>query len=228
MIEFILMDIEGTTTSVDFVHKVLFPYSKQHLPAFIAKHQKEDHIAKELEAVKVTVYEESGLEVGFDDAVQQLLDWIAQDRKHTALKNLQGYLWRNGYESGAYKGHLYDDVIPTWESWKSQGLHLGIYSSGSVEAQKLLYGYSEAGDVNHYLEAYFDTKIGHKKEADSYRKISAELNLAPEKILFLSDVPAELEAATEAGFNVIQVVRPGTPASEKFDIVHSFQDIAFE
>ncbi|MCB0643494.1 MAG: acireductone synthase [Phaeodactylibacter sp.] len=225
MIEFILMDIEGTTTSIDFVHQVLFPYAKAHLPAFLAKNRKEERVARELEAVKVTVYHETGLEVGFGDAVQQLLDWIGKDRKHTALKNLQGYLWRSGYEQGDYKGHLYPDVLPAWEQWKALGIRLGIYSSGSVEAQQLLYGYSEQGDLRPFLEAYFDTRIGQKREVGSYQKISAELGLAPEKILFLSDVPAELEAAKAAGYQVLHVVRPGTAPDPAFPSVQSFAEI---
>lgn len=225
MVEFVLMDIEGTTTSIDFVHQTLFPYATTHLSAFVKNHQNEAHISKELEAVKETVLEEANRSIDGGEAIQTLLQWIEADRKHTALKALQGYLWKAGYEQGEYKGHLYEDVLPNWQKWKAKGLELGIYSSGSVNAQKLLFGYSEKGDLTPYLSSYFDTKIGHKREAPSYQNIAKALNKQPQNILFLSDVGQELDAAKLTGMQTIQLVRPGTKPVENHSIVHSFDEI---
>ncbi len=225
MIRFILMDIEGTTTSISFVHEVLFPYASKHMEAFVRDHAADANVQKELQSVKQTVLEEDQKQLTDRAAIEQLLDWIKADRKHTALKNLQGYLWKEGYETGQYKGHIYDDVVPVLKKWKSDGIQLGIYSSGSVEAQKLLFGYSEKGDLRPYLTAYFDTHIGHKKERSSYRKIQQSLNWPAESILFLSDVEAELDAAQSAGLETMQLVRPGTKPSDRHTIVHSFDEI---
>lgn len=164
MTRFVLMDIEGTTTSISFVHEVLFPYASTHLEEFVRNRLTEPAIQAELAAVQQTVLEESGQTLTDEAAIAQLLQWIEEDRKHTALKTLQGYLWRLGYENGDYKGHLYPDVVPVWDKWRAASIGLGIYSSGSVEAQELLFGYSEYGDLTPYLSAYFDTKIGHKRE----------------------------------------------------------------
>ncbi|MEL7121676.1 MAG: acireductone synthase [Bacteroidota bacterium] len=226
MIQFILMDIEGTTTSISFVHEVLFPYASKHLEGFVTKNQNDHLVLAELEAVKKTVLEEDDKEMSNDEAIQQLLTWIKADRKHTALKALQGYLWKEGYVSGEYTGHVYEDVLPVLEKWKQAGLKMGIYSSGSVEAQKLLFKYSKKGDLTPYLSAHFDTNIGHKKEVHSYRNIQESLNIPADHILFLSDVEAELDAAQEAGFQTIQLVRPGTTASEKHTTVNQFDEIS--
>lgn len=214
MLKFILMDIEGTTTSIDFVHQTLFPYASQHLAGFVREHQNTPKVQVELESVKRTTLEEEGRNLDTEGSITQLLSWIQADRKHTALKALQGYLWKSGYETGQYQGHLYEDVIPNWKKWKTEGLALGIYSSGSVAAQKLLFGYSEAGDVTAYLSAYFDTKIGHKRKAGSYHNIAKQLQLASQEILFLSDVGQELDAAKSTGMKTIQLVRPGTQPVE--------------
>ncbi len=220
------MDIEGTTTSIDFVHKVLFPYASRHLGDFVRKNQDDPEVKAALKEVENTlIEEEGGITLGVEDCITKLLDWIEQDRKHPALKTLQGLLWKKGYETGKYKGHLYDDVIPHWEKWQEAGLQLGIYSSGSVAAQKLLFGYSEAGDVTPYLSAYFDTKVGHKKEVHSYQKISEQLDLDPEQVLFLSDVGQELDAAKQAGMQTVQLVRPGTKAVENHQVVRDFSEI---
>lgn len=225
MIRFILMDIEGTTTSIAFVHEVLFPYASKHLASFIQENTATEEVQKALEAVKVTVAEENGVSIDEQQAISSLHQWIKEDRKHTALKSLQGFLWKTAYESGDYQGHIYPDVVPEWKKWKAKGLDLGIYSSGSVEAQKLLFGYSEEGDLRSYLSAYFDTTTGHKREAASYQKIAAALEYKPQEILFLSDVEAELDAAKEAGMSVVQLVRPGTPPSVNHMQVSRFDEI---
>ena len=219
------MDIEGTTTSIAFVKEVLFPYASAHLPAFIKENSTQEQVKQELASVKSTVLEERGATLTDEEAIQQLLQWIKEDRKHTALKSLQGYLWKRGYEEGDYKGHIYEEVLPVLEKWYASGLQLGIYSSGSVEAQKLLFGYSEKGDLTPLLSAYFDTKIGHKREVSSYQNIQQALELPPRDILFLSDVEQELDAAKSAGFNTIQLVRPGTTPSTKHTTTQNFDEV---
>ena len=225
MINFILMDIEGTTTSISFVHEVLFPYASKHLPTFIPSNASDPKVVSELLAVQATVLEEEGRAISQEEAVQQLLDWIRQDRKHTALKTLQGYLWREGYETKQYQGHIYEDVLPVMQQWEAAGKGMGIYSSGSVEAQKLLFGYSDKGDLTPYLSAYFDTKIGHKREIQSYHNIQSKLAIPATEILFLSDVEQELDAAKAAGFQTVQLLRPGTNASQKHPTVTTFFEL---
>ncbi len=225
MIRFVLMDIEGTTTSIDFVKKILFPYASEHLEDFVRNHMHEPKIIEILDEVKNTVLEEQQQAISNQEAIKRLLHWIETDRKHTALKTLQGYIWKHGYETAQYQGHLYPDVLPVWKQWKEQGIQLGIYSSGSVDAQKLLFGYSEEGDVSPYLSAFFDTKIGHKKEVQSYQNIQKTLAIPAGEILFLSDVEAELDAAQAADMNTIQLVRPGTAPSDQHKTVTSFEAI---
>lgn len=225
MIQYILMDIEGTTTSIAFVHEVLFPYASAHLEHFIRENAHLPQVKTELAAVQATVLEEQGKPISEQEAVNQLLQWIQEDRKHTALKNLQGYLWKSGYETGQYKGHIYDDVVPEMQKWQAEGKQMGIYSSGSVEAQQLLFRYSEKGDLTPYLSAYFDTNVGHKREVLSYHNIQQALQIPASEILFLSDVGAELDAAKTAGFQTIQVVRPGTQPTIEHPTVRDFSEI---
>ncbi|MFT7603106.1 MAG: enolase-phosphatase E1 [Saprospiraceae bacterium] len=226
MIRFVLMDIEGTTTSIDFVHKVLFPYASQYLRQYVKNHIEEDRIQKNLLEVKETVKQESGRLIADHEAIDQLLSWIIDDRKHSALKELQGFMWKEGYESGQYKAHLYEDVLPQIRSWYDKGLELGVYSSGSIAAQKLLFKYSEKGDLTPYLGAYFDTTIGYKREVSAYENIQKKLGIPSAHILFLSDVEAELDAAQSAGFQTVQLVRPGTLPSSKHKTAHGFDEIS--
>lgn len=226
MIKFVLMDIEGTTTSISFVHEVLFPYASKHLANFIQENAKDPLVQEELAAVKATVLAETDQAIDDQAAIEQLKAWIKADRKHTALKNLQGYLWKRGYEQGEYQGHIYDDVVPVLQTWQAKGIQMGIYSSGSVAAQKLLFGYSEKGDLQPYLSAYFDTKVGHKKEVESYLRIQQALDIPAKEILFLSDVAEELDAAKVAGLQVCQLVRPGTAATDRHPGVESFSALS--
>jgi enolase-phosphatase E1 len=212
MIKYVLMDIEGTTTPITFVHDVLFPYSKAHLAAYVAAHADEPDVRSALEGTKRTAAEESGRRLNDAEAVQQLLAWIDADRKHPALKALQGMIWEDGYGTGAYTSEVYPEVRPCLERWKERGITLGIYSSGSVQAQKLLFKYTPVGDVTPLLSHYFDTGVGGKREADSYRRILAEIKVEAGAVLFLSDVPEELDAAAVSGMQTAQLLRPGTKA----------------
>jgi enolase-phosphatase E1 len=224
-IQYILTDIEGTTTSVSFVYETLFPYFAQHCTKYIQQNLTQEAVQSQLQSVKKTVFEEENLAISDDEAIEKLLFWTRTDRKHTALKTLQGYLWRIGYENGEIKGHIYPDVPPTLANWRQAGKLMGVYSSGSVEAQKLIFGFSDFGDLTPYFSHYFDTHIGHKREVSAYQAIQKHLQINPQHILFLSDVEAELDAAQAADFQTIQLVRGATVASTKHQTVADFSEI---
>ena len=191
----ILTDIEGTTSSISFVKDVLFPYARRALPAFVAAHGDEPDVRRWLDAVAT----ELGAACSDDVIVETLQGWIDQDRKHTALKALQGMVWEAGYEQGDFTAPLYADVAPALHAWHDSGHRLAVYSSGSVPAQKLLFSHSDAGDLVSLFSDFFDTEVGHKRDADSYRLIADRLDRSAGDILFLSDVVAELDAARDAG-----------------------------
>lgn len=223
-IQCIITDIEGTTTSVSFVFDVLFPYFRENLPR-IRDRVTESEIAKILEQVQQIVLDETGEEIEREGAIAQLHQWSVEDRKIAPLKSLQGLLWEEGYKSGAFQSHLYEDVLPNLQQWQQQGIKLGVYSSGSEYAQKLLFGYTTHGDLTPYFDWFFDLKIGSKKVAESYQKIVEAVDFPASDILFLSDVEAELDAAQESGLATIQLVRSGTVASQKHRTVTSFDEI---
>jgi enolase-phosphatase E1 len=225
MIKYILTDIEGTTSSISFVHEVLFPYSQKNLSIFVQENKNKPEVLNALTDVKKTVLEETQHEIDDEEAVFTLLDWIINDRKHKALKDLQGMIWEAGYKSNAFKGHVYNDVKPALNKWKSQGIKLGVYSSGSVAAQKLLFGHSEAGDLTSFFTDYFDTNVGQKREISSYQNIKKALKLQGADILFLSDIKEELDAAKMAGFKTIQLDRLKKLSKQGHEIVNSFSQI---
>lgn len=221
----ILTDIEGTTTAIDFVHRVLFPYAHSHLEAYIARHADDPIVQVLVNDAACTVEEETGQRPEQQEVVRYLLQWIEADRKHTALKTLQGMIWEEGYRLGHFTAHLYPDVAPRLRQWHSQGMRLAVYSSGSVQAQKLLFGHTELGDLTPLFSAYFDTHVGHKREAKSYETIAAQLQVPPAHILFLSDVTEELDAAENAGMRTIQLLRPGTTAGQHHATAATFDNI---
>lgn len=223
----ILMDIEGTTTSIDFVHEVLFPYSSAKCESFLLEKRQLRAVEECVQDAQALIEKEGGSKVPMEKLGSYFLQWIKDDRKVGPLKKLQGLIWKEGYEQGAYHSHIYDDVKTTWEKWQNSGIKLAIYSSGSVQAQKLLFAHTTAGDLTPFLSAYFDTSIGHKREAASYRKISQELGLEADRILFLSDIPAELNAATDAGMMASHVVRPGTEDVRYPLTTRSFSELAW-
>jgi enolase-phosphatase E1 len=201
----ILTDIEGTTSSISFVKDVLFPYARAHLPAWVAAHGDEPETARWLAATAT----EAGLSGDDRDGIVAALQrWIDEDRKITPLKALQGLIWADGYAGGAYRAHLYPEVAARLQGWKQQGLDLYVYSSGSVAAQKLFFGYSEAGDLTPLFSGYFDTEIGGKREQASYERIAAAIGVPAEQILFLSDIVEELDAARAAGLATTWLCRP--------------------
>lgn len=204
MITTILTDIEGTTSSIDFVKDVLFPYARERLPAFIVTHFDDADVqhwlheaAKEAELVSATQQE----------LIELMQSWIDADRKSTALKALQGLIWRDGYAGGDFRAHVYPDVPARLRAWRDAGLDLYVYSSGSVTAQELFFKHTEAGDLTALFCGYFDTETGPKRESASYRRIAESIGAAPGDILFLSDIEAELDAAAAAGLQTTLLAR---------------------
>lgn len=199
----ILTDIEGTTGSISFVREVLFPYARRELPRFVRVHGSEPEVRRWLDQVAA----EHGAMC--DDAVivEVLQGWIDEDRKHTALKALQGMVWSEGYRRADFTAHVYPDAVEGLRRWHAAGYPLAVYSSGSVPAQKMFFGHSDAGDLLPLFEAFFDTGVGGKREAASYARIASELGREPASILFLSDVVAELDAARDAGLRTVLVDR---------------------
>lgn len=199
----ILTDIEGTTSPVSFVKDVLFPYARRELPRFVRERGREPEVRRWLDAVAT---ENGGL--CQDAMIAEILQgWIDQDRKHTALKALQGMLWEAGYRNGDFAAPIYPDAAAKLREWHAAGIPLAVYSSGSVRAQKLFFGHSDAGDLSPLFDAWFDTEAGHKREPASYRGIARRLQREPEDVLFLSDVVEELDAAREAGMRTVLVDR---------------------
>lgn len=207
MIRVILTDIEGTTSSISFVHDVLFPYSAEHMADFVREGEADStEIREQLDAVAKL----SGVARDDIEGLVGVLDtWIREDRKETPLKDLQGMLWEQGYQQGAFRGHVYEDAAEYLQRWHDRGLRLFVYSSGSVKAQKLIFGFSEAGDLTPFFSGYFDTRVGAKKETESYNNIVSELGVDPGTVLFLSDVEAELQAAEDAGMRTVWLIREG-------------------
>jgi enolase-phosphatase E1 len=203
MIKAIVTDIEGTTSSIDFVHQSLFPYARAHLREFLRSHAGDAAVVEQLEETARL----EGRELTVETAADVLERWIDEDRKITPLKALQGMIWAQGYAAGELKGHVYPDTAPHLRQWHGQGKRLYIYSSGSVEAQKLIFGHSDAGDLRPLFSGYFDTRIGGKREEASYRNILKDIGLAGDEVLFLSDVGEELDAARAAGLHTCQLIR---------------------
>lgn len=199
----ILTDIEGTTSSISFVKDVLFPYARRALPGFVRERGQEPEVRRWLDAVAT----EHGAVCSDDTIVEILQGWIDEDRKHTALKALQGMIWSDGYRGADFTAHIYPDAAAKLRDWHAAGLPLAVYSSGSVPAQKLFFGHTDAGDLTGLFEGWFDTEVGHKREAGSYTEIARRLGRLPDDILFLSDVVEELDAAREAGLRTVLIDR---------------------
>jgi len=207
MIKAIVTDIEGTTSSILFVKDVLFPYARANLADFVRRHEHDPQVKPLLD----DVCKEAGLELSLEQIIAQLIQWIDEDKKVTPLKSLQGLIWEAGYRQGDFKGHLYADAAEKLKLWKADGLDLYVYSSGSVYAQKLLFGHTEYGDLTPLFSGYFDTHIGGKREQQSYDNIAKQLGMPPNQLLFLSDIKEELDAAKAAGFETIWLTRDSAP-----------------
>lgn len=223
MIRAIVTDIEGTTSSIRFVHDVLFPYARARMDEFVRAHAQQPAVGEQLDEVRKIVGQP---DMSLEHVIRQLCDWIDQDKKLTPLKALQGLIWEQGYRDGDFHGHMYADAVDCLRRWHDQGLALYVYSSGSVHAQKLLFGHTEYGDLTPLFRDYFDTRIGAKLESRSYAHIAKEIGLPADQILFLSDVTAELDAAAAAGFRTCCLARDSVPSTQPgHPQVQTFSDI---
>lgn len=200
----VITDIEGTTSDIAFVHDVLFPYAHEHLPPFVRANADEPTIAALIEDVRIEADEP---DADLDRVVAILERWMDEDRKATPLKTLQGLVWEKGYSEGDFTGHVYEDAVAALQAWADDRRALYVYSSGSVFAQRLLFAYSDHGDLSDLFSGYFDTRIGPKKKIASYKAIAGELGEEPAHLLFLSDVGEELDAAAAAGWQTCWVAR---------------------
>jgi enolase-phosphatase E1 len=221
MIRAIVTDIEGTTTSISFVTEVLFPYARAHMAEFVRAHADDANVQALLGEVSTL----SGQSLDEGQAIDQLIRWMDEDRKIGPLKALQGLIWESGYQSGAFQGHVYPDVVDRLRQWKDAGIALYVYSSGSTHAQQLLFGHTAYGDLTPLFSGFFDTRVGAKQEAGSYRKIAGQIACPPGEILFLSDIAAELDAARTAGLNTCQLLREGAKGAENHPHVTQFDAI---
>jgi enolase-phosphatase E1 len=240
----VLLDIEGTTTPIEFVHRTLFGFARAEVRNYLAARLQSGHpVDAETAATFNGLHAEHTVDAAaghspppwhgdasatLDSAVSYVEWLITQDRKSRWLKDLQGRIWEEGYRRGVLKGEVYPDVPVALRRWTDAGVSAGIFSSGSVLAQKLLFAHSTAGDLTPFLSRYFDTAVGSKTDVDSYKRIADQLPSPPGGILFISDVTKELDAARAAGFQTLLCVRPPAqpPASaEAYQIVRTFEEI---
>ncbi len=225
----ILTDIEGTTSSISFVKEVLFPYARRELPNFVREHASDPKVRHWLDQVQL----ELGSEFFNDEhLIETLLGWIDSDRKHTALKALQGMIWVAGYRDGDYAAHIYDDATDMLKQWHEAGHKIYVYSSGSVPSQKLFFGHTSEGDLMGLFSGYFDTEMGAKRDPESYRRITDAIDEKASDIIFLSDIVEELDAAREAGMDTALLDRLNDYPEPRLDEathghqrVESFRDI---
>jgi len=237
----ILLDIEGTTTPVEFVYDVLFLYVRDHVGEFLREHYSNTEMRADLEQLRKDYAADAGQkpnpafwrddspDTHVESAVAYVRWLMDRDSKCTALKSLQGKICEAGYCSGKLRGAVYEDVPPAFARWHEQEKEIAIFSSGSVLAQRLLFSTTPAGDLTRFISAYFDTSSGAKREAASYRRIAAAVRMLPSEALFLSDVGAELDAAQSAGMQTALCVRPGRPEppSSAHPVIHTFDEITF-
>jgi enolase-phosphatase E1 len=227
----ILLDIEGTTTPIAFVYDVLFPYARAHFREYL-------HGARDADLINLLKQEWRDDAVRGDapafsdrsiDELAGYVEWLMDcDRKSPGLKRLQGLVWQRGYRDGELKGDVFDDVPPALERWRTRGIDVAIYSSGSVLAQHLLFGTTPFGDLTRYISNFFDTSSGAKTSSESYARIAAAVGRSTAQVLFVSDVTAEVDAARSAGCQVALSVRPGNApqhAPEGLRVVHTFDEL---
>jgi enolase-phosphatase E1 len=235
----ILLDIEGTTTPIDFVYQVLFPYAKSHAGEFLRRHGGSQDVSEDLMALCEQHAEDFAYRLNpppLEDTNDPTffvayIHWlIDHDRKLTPLKSLQGKIWADGYAIGDLRSQVFDDVPRALKRWREQGKQIAIFSSGSVLAQRLLFAHTEVGDWTEYFCHHFDTTIGSKADPASYRRIAETIGLPPLQIIFISDVTKELDAASTASFQTLLCERPGNHAQPQhnYKIVRSFDEAIFD
>jgi enolase-phosphatase E1 len=217
MIKAIITDIEGTITDINFVHKVLFPYSLQKMHDFV--HHNYRSIEETIAQIKLKYLSQDS---SLDEVIAQLKYWTETDQKIGELKTIQGKIWKNGYETRAFTGHIYIDAYHKLKQWREEGIELYVYSSGSVQAQQLLFKFSDYGDMTPLFLNYFDTQVGAKKEVHSYQNILKLIHHKPDEVLFLSDIEGELEAARAAHMHCLLLDRKQTIKQSQF---HKVQDL---
>lgn len=217
----VVVDIEGTTSSIAFVKEHLYPYARKHIPDYVRKHAGAiQDIIDEVRRI------EGSPSLDIPQLIAVLLRWMDDDRKLTPLKTLQGLVWREGFDSGALCAPVYDDALRALTRWREQGLPLYVYSSGSVAAQQLLFSHTEQGDLTSLFSGYFDTTTGSKLTAESYQAIARSVGQPPESILFLSDHAGEIEAARAAAMQAVWVDRgPFSSSEEEPPRIRSFEEI---
>ncbi len=237
----ILLDIEGTTTPIAFVHEVLFSYARLHARNYLTEHFGSAELVADLQKLR----EEYALDLKQNlqppplvdephdekiDSIVAYVNWlIDHDRKTTGLKSLQGKIWKQGYLEGTLKAELFADVAPAMERWRRAGLSISIFSSGSALAQRLLFAHTEAGDLTSFIGNYFDTTVGSKTDVESYRRIADALQLPATEVLFISDVPSEIDAASRAGMQTLLCMRPGNQPQSltaRYQIIYSFDHLS--
>jgi enolase-phosphatase E1 len=248
----ILLDIEGTTTPISYVYDVLFPYTRRALLAYVEAHLDDDHLGEALVHLRKEWREDvargeqppawredkpaaKGNGKSTDDRHARVEPIVAyarwlmdRDRKGFGLKALQGHITRRGYEDGSLKGEVYPDVPVAFDRWRTAGIRLAIFSSGSAMAQQMLFRTTASGDLTRYLGHFFDTTVGTKRAPESYRTIASQLGCEPERVLFISDVSAELDAAKAAGCDTRLCVRGGPaekPKTSKHTTIYDFKDV---
>lgn len=236
----ILLDIEGTTTPIAFVHEVLFSYARSHVAEFLTEHFASEELTADLALLRAEhaadlkqnpqtpALDAETREAKIGSLVAYVNWLIDQDRKSPGLKSLQGKIWKQGYVDGVLKSQVFADVAPAFERWRAEGLQISIFSSGSVLAQKLLFAHTEVGDLTGFISNYFDTTVGSKTDVQSYRQIAAALGRMPSEVLFISDVVVELAAASGAGMQTLLSVRPGNQpqsSADDYRVIRSFDEI---
>jgi len=216
-VDHVVVDIEGTTSASAFVFDILFPYAAERFPAWLDQHAGEPDTVR----IVADVAREAGLiQPSQDEVVTTLRAWVAEDRKATPLKELQGLIWQEGFSNGELISDFFPDALAALRQWHAAGLPISVYSSGSVLAQRHWYAHSPEGDLTAWISGYYDTaNAGAKREASSYRAIAGAIDIEPGRLLFCSDVVAELDAASAAGWQVVRVRRPGEP--------HAVEDSAY-
>ena len=229
----VLLDIEGTTTPIEFVHQTLFAHARARVSGFLERHWNDPEVRADVARLEAEHAAESDSDIPpwRDDAAATVayVHWLMdRDRKSTGLKSLQGKIWEEGYRAGDLRGEVYPDVPPALEHWQRQGIDIAIFSSGSIQAQRSLFRNTAAGDLTGFIRAYFDTTTGPKTAPQSYTRIAAALERSPSEVLFLSDIGAELDAALTAGMRTALCVRtPGSaPSTGAHPVIHGFDELA--
>ena len=242
MIEFsgtgILLDIEGTTSSIDFIKDTMFPFVRKELDTYLRVNWDSEELNEALELIAKDRRSQSFAEwcggQSDKDKLQKLvrdevIKLMDEDAKERGLKQLQGLIWKPGFKNKEIIAHVYDDVFPALQDWQNAGCDLRTYSSGSSDAAKLFFGHTRVGDMLYFFNNHhYDTTIGLKKETESYRKIAENFHVSPNKILFVSDVPEELDAASKAGLTVALCKRPdnrNVPKEHGYPEITSFEQI---